>query len=117
MAHAVADRTLMPGGSVEQNPETEDIKKLATLALAEYNKKSTDAFPYVLKKIISVKSRVVSGASYDFELEVVPNKNCKKDEVCTGPIPTDVPSKIIGVNVISRPWDKGHEQTVTITKQ
>ncbi|KAI6172278.1 L-cystatin [Aphelenchoides besseyi] len=100
----------MPGAPVEQNDtDSTDIKRIAEQAVEEYNKRSNDLYPYVLIKIIGVKTQVVSGVSYELRLQIAQNKNCRKGNVCSSNEPTEAP-KEIAANVLSQPWKQNKPQ-------
>ncbi|KAI6197188.1 hypothetical protein M3Y94_01195100 [Aphelenchoides besseyi] len=100
----------MPGAPVEQNDtDSADVKQYAEQAVEEYNKRSNDLYPYVLVKIIGVKTQVVSGVNYELQLQIAQNKNCRKGTVCSSNEPTEAPKEITA-NVWSQPWKQNKPQ-------
>ncbi|OCT77801.1 cystatin [Xenopus laevis] len=66
----VVTSSMLVGAPVTTYPNTDEVRNATNFALKEFNRRSNDARPYKLIKMISVKSQVVAGIYYFLTMKI-----------------------------------------------
>ena len=110
----------MPGGSVPQDVNDSDIKKLADKAVAKISAESNGAFQLIPVEILSAKSQVVAGVQYTLKIRVG-QSSCRKNQAssagdisageCAAEGNNQDARKVYTVTIWQKPWENFEQIT------